>query len=145
MLFGQQQQKLVAFYNRGGGRFEPRTLFTAPTPAWDATSIQVVDFDRDGDLDVLVTNGETMDDATVERRIPVTAWGVGTSLEGNPIPVSHGIVLDFQEMQGILAVHPQDFQVDVQAGVVYKDLNKTLSRHGLFSRPIPARQPLSAG
>ncbi len=72
-----------------------------------------------------------------ERRIPVTAWGVGTSLEGNPIPVSHGIVLDFQEMQGILAVHPQDFQVDVQAGVVYKDLNKALSRHGLFFPPDP--------
>jgi D-lactate dehydrogenase (cytochrome) len=72
-----------------------------------------------------------------ERRIPVTAWGVGTSLEGNPIPMSHGIVVDFQEMQGILALHPQDFQVDVQAGVVYKELNKTLSRHGLFFPPDP--------
>ena len=66
VLFGQQHQKIVAFYNRGEGRFEPRTLFTAPTPAWDATSLQLVDFDRDGDLDVLVANGETMDDATVK-------------------------------------------------------------------------------
>jgi hypothetical protein len=65
-LFGQQHQKVVAFYNRGAGRFEARTLFTAPTPAWDATSIQVVDLDGDGDLDVLVTNGETMDDAAVK-------------------------------------------------------------------------------
>ena len=71
-----------------------------------------------------------------ERKIPVTGWGVGTSLEGNPIPVSHGIIIDFQQMQGILAVRPEDFQVDVQAGVVYKELNKTLSR----ARPIfPAR------
>jgi len=72
-----------------------------------------------------------------ERKIPVTCWGVGSSLEGNPIPVSHGIVIDFQEMQRILAVRPEDFQVDVEAGVVYKELNKTLSRQGLFFPPDP--------
>ncbi len=72
-----------------------------------------------------------------ERRIPITAWGVGTSLEGNPIPVNHGIVLDFQQMQRVLAVRPEDFQVDVEAGVVYKELNKALSRYGLFFPPDP--------
>jgi len=72
-----------------------------------------------------------------ERKIPVTCWGVGTSLEGNPIPVEHGIVIDFQQMQKVLAVRPEDFQVDVEAGVVYKELNKTLSRYGLFFPPDP--------
>jgi D-lactate dehydrogenase (cytochrome) len=62
---------------------------------------------------------------------------VGTSLEGNPIPVNHGIVLDFQQMQKVLAIRPEDFQVDVEAGVVYKELNKMLSRHGLFFPPDP--------
>ena len=37
----------------------------APTPAWGSTGIQLVDLDRDGDLDVLATNGATLDDATV--------------------------------------------------------------------------------
>ncbi len=72
-----------------------------------------------------------------ERKIPVTAWGAGTSLEGNPIPVKGGIVLDFQEMNEILAIRPEDFQVDVQAGVVYKELNRALSRYGLFFPPDP--------
>jgi D-lactate dehydrogenase (cytochrome) len=72
-----------------------------------------------------------------ERRIPVTGWGVGTSLEGNPIPVNHGIVVDFREMQKIVRLRPEDFQVDVEAGVVYKELNKMLSRHGLFFPPDP--------
>ncbi len=72
-----------------------------------------------------------------EHKIPVTGWGVGTSLEGNPIPVNHGIVVDFQEMHRVLALRPEDFQVDVEAGVVYKELNKTLSRHGLFFPPDP--------
>ena len=72
-----------------------------------------------------------------ERKIPITGWGVGTSLEGNPIPVSRGIVVDFQEMQKIAEIRPEDFQVDVEAGVVYKELNKMLSRHGLFFPPDP--------
>ncbi|MBP9650525.1 MAG: FAD-binding oxidoreductase, partial [Syntrophaceae bacterium] len=29
-----------------------------------------------------------------EKRVPVTAWGAGTSLEGNPIPVRGGMVMD---------------------------------------------------
>ena len=72
-----------------------------------------------------------------EKGIPVTPWGAGTSLEGNPIPVKGGIVLDFQEMNKTLAVRPEDFQVDVQAGVIYKELNKDLGRLGLFFPPDP--------
>jgi D-lactate dehydrogenase (cytochrome) len=72
-----------------------------------------------------------------ERKIPITGWGVGTSLEGNPIPVNRGIVIDFQQMQCVLAVRTEDFQVDVEAGVVYKELNKELARHGLFFPPDP--------
>ena len=72
-----------------------------------------------------------------QNKVPVTAWGAGTSLEGNPIPVQGGMVVDFSEMNKILAVHPEDFQVDVQAGVIYKDLNKTLTSEGLFFPPDP--------
>jgi D-lactate dehydrogenase (cytochrome) len=72
-----------------------------------------------------------------ERKIPITGWGIGSSLEGNPIPVKQGIVVDFQEMQRILAIHTKDFQADVEAGVIYKDLNKILSREGLFFPPDP--------
>jgi D-lactate dehydrogenase (cytochrome) len=72
-----------------------------------------------------------------EKDIPITPWGVGTSLEGNPIPVRNGISIDFQEMNKVLAIRQEDFQVDVQAGVVYKELNKTLGHHGLLFPPDP--------
>ena len=72
-----------------------------------------------------------------ERRVPVTPWGAGTSLEGNPIPVKGGMVIDLQEMNRILEIRQEDFQVDVEAGVVYKELNKELSRYGLFFPPDP--------
>ncbi|MBI4772364.1 MAG: FAD-binding oxidoreductase, partial [Chloroflexi bacterium] len=69
--------------------------------------------------------------------IPVTPWGAGTSLEGNPIPVRGGIVLDTARLDRILKVRPADFQVDVQAGVKYKDMNAALARQGLFFAPDP--------
>ncbi len=71
------------------------------------------------------------------KRIPVTPWGAGTSLEGNPIPVKAGIVLDLQQMNHILELRAEDLQVRVEAGVIYKDLNQHLSRFGLFFPPDP--------
>lgn len=70
-------------------------------------------------------------------RIPVTGWGAGSSLEGNPIPVQGGIVLSFSRMDRILEIRPEDFQVQVQPGVIYKELNKELRHTGLFFPPDP--------
>ncbi len=67
----------------------------------------------------------------------VTAWGAGTSIEGNPIPLKGGIVLNFQQMDKIITVHHYDFQVTVQPGVLYKDMNKELAKYGLFFAPDP--------
>jgi len=72
-----------------------------------------------------------------EKRIPVTPWGAGTSLEGNPIPVEGGIVLDLQQMNHVLELKTEDLQVRVEAGVIYKELNQYLSRFGLFFPPDP--------
>jgi hypothetical protein len=65
-LFGRQYEAVVAFLNRGAPAFEKRTLFTAPTPAWGSTSLELVDLDRDSDLDLLLTNGDTLEDASVK-------------------------------------------------------------------------------
>jgi hypothetical protein len=65
-LLAQQHEAVVAFLNRGGGAFEAREIFRAPSPAWGSTGIDLVDMDADGDLDVLATNGATLDDATVK-------------------------------------------------------------------------------
>ena len=72
-----------------------------------------------------------------QQRIPVTPWGAGTSLEGNPIPIYGGLSMDMGRMNCIVKVRPEDFQVEVQAGMLYKDMNDTLSRKGLFFAPDP--------
>jgi len=72
-----------------------------------------------------------------ERYIPVTPWSGGTSLEGNPIPVHGGIVVDVYNMNRILEIREADRQVVVQPGIVYDELNKKLARYGLFFPPAP--------
>ncbi len=72
-----------------------------------------------------------------ERGYAVTPWCAGTSLEGNPIPVKGGIVLDFNEMNRVLEVREKDLQVDVEVGIQYRELNNQLRHFGLFFPPDP--------
>jgi D-lactate dehydrogenase (cytochrome) len=77
--------------------------------------------------------------------IPVTGWGSGTSLEGNPIPLKAGLVLDFSQMNKILDIKEEDFQTDVEPGVIYQDLNEKLRHKGLFFPPDPGAQATIGG
>ncbi len=79
------------------------------------------------------------------HEIPVTAWGAGTSLEGNPIPLKGGVVMDFQRMNRILSLYREDFMVDVEAGVSYRDLNEHLRHTGLFFPPDPGASATIGG
>jgi D-lactate dehydrogenase (cytochrome) len=80
-----------------------------------------------------------------ERCIPVTAWGVGTGLEGNSIPLYGGILMSFERMNRIIEVHADDFQVTVQPGIGHKDLNAELARYGLFFPPDPGANATVGG
>lgn len=80
-----------------------------------------------------------------ENRIPLTPWGAGSSLEGNPIPIHGGILLSLEKMDKIIAVHADDFQVTVEAGKPYKDLNKDLAKYGLFFPPDPGANATIGG
>lgn len=67
-----------------------------------------------------------------ENKIPVVPFGAGSSLEGHCIPVKGGISINFQEMNQILEIRPDDFLVKVQPGVTRTQLNLALKKHGLF-------------
>ncbi|MBX3082373.1 MAG: FAD-binding oxidoreductase [Anaerolineae bacterium] len=79
------------------------------------------------------------------ERIPVTAWGAGSSLEGNPIPVYGGLLVDFTRMNRIVNIRAEDFQADVQPGITRLELNKELSRYGLFYPPDPGANATIGG
>jgi hypothetical protein len=61
-LISQEHETIVAFLNRGNGDFDLEEIYTGPHPHWGSSGIEPVDLDGDGDLDVLATNGDTLDD-----------------------------------------------------------------------------------
>jgi hypothetical protein len=60
-LISQEHETVVAFLNEGNGHFRPETIYTGPHPGYGSSGIQLVDLDGDGELDVLYTNGDTLD------------------------------------------------------------------------------------
>ena len=60
-LFAQEHEKVVAFINDGKGGFRQETIYEGPHPTFGSSGIQIVDLDGDGDPDVLMTNGDTLD------------------------------------------------------------------------------------
>jgi len=82
----------------------------------------------------LRTTEEVRDVVNICRahRVPMIAYGVGTSLEGHILAVRGGVCIDLSQMNQVLAVHEADLDAVVQAGVTRKQLNEYIKHTGLF-------------
>jgi hypothetical protein len=67
-LLSQQFESVVVYVNRGRGdfTFDQKVIYAAPHPNWGSSGIELVDLDKDGDLDVLLTHGDSFDDGIVK-------------------------------------------------------------------------------
>jgi D-lactate dehydrogenase (cytochrome) len=96
-----------------------------------------ISFHRPQRPDLVVYPASTEDVSRVlalanERRVPVTPFGAGSSLEGHVIPERGGISLDLTRLDRILEVAPDDLSATVQAGVTRSALARAAGAHGLF-------------
>jgi D-lactate dehydrogenase (cytochrome) len=87
--------------------------------------------------DAVVYPQATEDVQTVVRlcaaaRVPVIAFGTGTSLEGQINAPRGGVSLDFRDMNRVLAVHAEDLDCVIEPGITRKQLNEHLHDQGVF-------------
>ena len=60
-LFGQEREEAIVYQQGPDGQFVDTVIFRADTPLWGATRLRLSDLDKDGDIDVIVANGDTLD------------------------------------------------------------------------------------
>ncbi len=122
-LIAQESETVVAFLNEGGGHFRKETLYRAPHPGYGSSGIQLVDLNGDGKLDVLYTNGDTLDPPYLLKPYHGIQWLENT---GNLI---------FKH-------HRADADVRRPSGGGRRPRRRRRSRHR--SRQFPAREKLPA-
>ncbi|MGM0366441.1 MAG: FAD-binding oxidoreductase [Actinomycetota bacterium] len=72
-----------------------------------------------------------------QENIPVTPRGAATGLSGGCLAVNGGILLVTVHMNRILDINPVDLLIDVEAGAITEEVDKSVSGYGLFYPPDP--------
>ncbi|MEV8468885.1 FAD-binding oxidoreductase [Fluviibacterium sp. DFM31] len=65
-----------------------------------------------------------------EKRVPVTPWGLGSSVTGQPLTEYGGVTIDLSRMNKIIKVDEQNLIVRTEAGVMGGDLEDHLREMG---------------
>jgi len=82
VAFSQEHELVSLFLPLGASGFEERILYRAPHPAWGTSHLSAADLDADGDLDFLLTNGDTLDDGVAFKPYHGVSWLENRGEEG---------------------------------------------------------------
>jgi alkyldihydroxyacetonephosphate synthase len=66
----------------------------------------------------------------VRQGVPITPWGLGSSVTGSSLPLHGGITLDLSAMKRTLQIDAVNHMVTVEAGALGSDLEKEVNGHG---------------
>ena len=104
LLTAQAREGLYIYYNEGGGRFRVETVMEQH-PAFGYADFQLVDWDKDGDLDLLTANGDNGDFPTPHKPY----HGIRLYLNNGSNVFKQ---VFFFPMEGAYKVLPLDFDMD---------------------------------
>ncbi len=109
-LISQEHETVVCFRNDGNGRFQKKTLYAAPHPTFGCSGIQLVDLDGDGDLDVLLANGDVLDAPYLLKPYHGVQW---LENRGNFAFVPHRLTDMYGAMQALACDVDGDGDLDI--------------------------------
>lgn len=87
------------------------------------------------DIVIFAHNTQDVQDVVricAEHKVPVIAFGAGSSLEGQVNAPAGGVSIDLTQMNRVLAVHAEDLDCVIEPGVTRRELNEYLRDTGLF-------------
>lgn len=87
------------------------------------------------DIVIFAHNTQDVQDVVricAEHKVPVIAFGAGTSLEGQVNAPAGGVSIDLTQMNRVLAVHAEDLDCVIEPGITRRELNEYLRDTGLF-------------
>ena len=108
-LFSQEHEAVVAFLSDGRSGFKTETIYQGPHPIYGCCGIELVDLDGDGDLDVLLVNGDALDQPVLKPYHGVQ-WLENTGR----YPFTHHRV---GQLCGVIAARTLDFNGDGKLGI----------------------------
>lgn len=65
-VIAQEHEEVVAYLRGDGLSFTPKVVWKAPHANWGSSGMSLADLDADGDLDILLANGDTFDDSLLK-------------------------------------------------------------------------------
>ena len=65
-VVSQEHEEVVAYLRGDGLSFTPTVIWKAPHANWGSSGLSMADLDADGDLDLLLANGDTFDDSLLK-------------------------------------------------------------------------------
>ncbi len=126
-LLSQHHETVVAFLNQGKGSFEAKTVFAAPHPAWGSSGIDLVDLDKDGRVDVLMTNGDMFDEFLLKPY-----HGISWLENRGSFPFTPHVLA---ALSGVHRAQPADLDGDSDLDVVACTLIPGMAKYG---KPLPS-------
>lgn len=82
VAFAQQHEMVSLFLPRDPAGYEERVLYRAPHPVWGTSNLTPADLDADGDVDFLLSNGDTLDDGVAFKPYHGVTWLENRGAEG---------------------------------------------------------------
>lgn len=114
-LLSQQHESVVLFLNDGRGQFRSKILYQAPHPGWGFSGMKAVDLDADGDLDLMLANGDSFD---TEAKLIKPYHGISWLENTGGLTYQYHRIADLPAVHGVDAADLDgDGDIDLVAGV----------------------------